>query len=272
MTDEERKKLGGAAPAVQQPAQPAYQQQPAQQAGVLGGSDTDAQVAQAYQTVTGTPYKYNLDADATYQMYRDRYLQNAKRSMQDTMGQTAALTGGYGNTYSQFVGQQAYDETMRGLTDLIPQFEERAWNRRQQTYSQLSSSILQTGYKPSAEELQAAGMTPDQANSLFQAWIASNPAAAWMQGLMTAEQYYKLTGRQAPGAPGAKGPGGSGGGRGSGGRKTTTSKDKAYNLGELLDAAAAGMTSKQIEAGLRARGVDTSSAAVQQDIKWARSK
>lgn len=257
MTYEERMRLGGSS-TVQQPAQqqaqaspavyhpqqegaaavqnlpgngqtPAYQQ--LSQPGVIGGAD--AQINNAYQAITGTaPYKYNLDQDALYQMYRDRYTQNAKRSMQDTMGQAASLTGGYGNTYSQWVGQQAYDETMRGLTDLIPQLEDRAWNRQQQTYSQLSNSILTSGYAPTEAELQAAGMTQEQADALRQAWIASNPGAAWMQGAMTADQYYALTGKTPPGAPGT-GSGGGGGGWGSG--SGTGSGDGEKATGQRTD-------------------------------------
>ena len=46
----------------------------------------------------------------------------------------------------------------------------------------------------------------------------------------------------------------------------------SYNLGELADASAAGMSASQIEEQLKKRGVNTSNSAVQQDIKWALSK
>ena len=40
--------------------------------------------------------------------------------MEDTMGQAAALTGGYGSSYAQSVGQQAYAQQLDALGDKIP--------------------------------------------------------------------------------------------------------------------------------------------------------
>lgn len=182
---------------------------------VAGGPRTEAGPAGNTNRFT-----YDLDGDALYQQYRDRYIQNARRSMQDTMGQAASLTGGYGSTYGQAVGQQAYDETMRGLTDLIPQLEENAYGKwkdqqalTQQQYSNLSAAIMNTGYVPNADELEAAGMSAEQAEALRQAWIARNPGAAYMSGALSAENYFKLTGQAAPGTGGSGGGGGSGGSR-----------------------------------------------------------
>ena len=49
-------------------------------------------------------------------------------------------------------------------------------------------------------------------------------------------------------------------------------KKASYNFGELMDAAASGMSKAQIEAQLKKRGVDTSDPLVQADIKKALSK
>ena len=96
----------------------------------LYGGSYDDEIRDTYQQIMSQPrFSYDLDGDALYQQYKDRYTQNAKLGMKDTMGQAAALTGGYGNSYAQGVGQQRYDETMRGLTDMIPQLEERAYQR-----------------------------------------------------------------------------------------------------------------------------------------------
>ncbi len=160
----------------------------------------------AEQGPGGGGFSYDLDADALYQQYRDRYLQNARQSMRDSMGQAAALTGGYGSTYGEALGQQAYDETMRGLTDRIPDLEKSAygkWKDRQaqtgQQYANLSAAIMSSGYVPDDEELEAAGMSREQAAALRQAWIARYPGAAYMSGALSAENYFKLTGRPAPG-------------------------------------------------------------------------
>lgn len=67
------------------------------------------------------PFRYQLNGDALYRQYRDQAVQNGKRAMMDTMGQAAAMTGGYGNTYAQYAGQQAYQQQMERLNDRIPE-------------------------------------------------------------------------------------------------------------------------------------------------------
>lgn len=132
---EKRQPAAPATPAAQtaQEQAPAVNVAAAPQTGpsVYGGA-YDSQILDLYGQLSSRPdFNYNVNEDMLYQTYKDRYTQNAKRSMKDTMGQAAGLTGGYGSTYSQGVGQQAYDETMRGLTDKIPELEERAYNRYQ---------------------------------------------------------------------------------------------------------------------------------------------
>jgi hypothetical protein len=200
---------------------------------LYGGSYDDA-INETYQQIQNRPaFNYDVNGDALYQQYKDRYTQNARNAMKDTMGQTAALTGGYGSSYAQGVGQQRYDETMRGLTDMMPQLEQQAYQRyqdqgnalndrlgmlqnlgaaeqatKQGNYQNIANMIASTGYQPSEQELAAAGMSPEQANAMIQMWITSNPDAAYYAGRLTPEDYYKLTGRypigyQAPGTGGS---------------------------------------------------------------------
>lgn len=74
------------------------------------------------------PFKYDFNADPMYQMYKDRYLQQGRMAMQDTMGDAAALTGGYGNSYAATAGQQAYQSYLQGLNDRIPDLRDFAYN------------------------------------------------------------------------------------------------------------------------------------------------
>ena len=85
--------------------------------------------AVASQIENREPFKYDVNGDALYQQYKDRYIHNGQRAMQDTMGQAAALTGGYGSSYAQNVGQQAYNEYMMGLNDVIPELQQLALDK-----------------------------------------------------------------------------------------------------------------------------------------------
>ena len=190
----------------------------------LYGGSYDDQINDTYNQITNRPaFNYDVDGDALYQQYKDRYTQNAKMAMQDTMGQAAALTGGYGSSYGQAAGQQAYDRTIQGLTDMIPTLQQSAYQRyqdqgnalkdqysmlnsmgaaeqatNQAAYSQLAQMISSTGYQPTADDLTKAGMNAQQANALRQMWIASNPGAAYMNGQLSAGDYFKLTGQYPP--------------------------------------------------------------------------
>lgn len=77
------------------------------------------------------PFQYDINADAMYQQMVDRYVQQGKQAMMDTMGQAAALTGGYGNSYAQSVGQQTYQGYLQGAYDMMPQFYQMALDRYQ---------------------------------------------------------------------------------------------------------------------------------------------
>ena len=66
-------------------------------------------------------FSYDVNGDALYQQYKDQYSTQGKMAMMDTMGQAAALTGGYGNSYAQSVGQQTYQGYMQQLADKVPE-------------------------------------------------------------------------------------------------------------------------------------------------------
>lgn len=78
------------------------------------------------------PFDYDVNSDALYQQYREQYMRQGALAMEDTMGKAAALTGGYGNSYAQAVGHQAYQGYMDQLNDRIPELYDRAFARYQQ--------------------------------------------------------------------------------------------------------------------------------------------
>jgi hypothetical protein len=82
-------------------------------------------------------FQYDLNGDALYQQYKDRYVQQGQQAMMDTMGQAVALTGGYGNSYAQTVGQQTYHGYLQGLNDKVPELYQLALDRYNQETNDL---------------------------------------------------------------------------------------------------------------------------------------
>lgn len=77
-------------------------------------------------------FSYDVNKDKLYQQYRDLYAQMGRGAMEDTMGQASALTGGYGSTYSQNAGQQAYNAYLQKLNEVVPELYNAAYNRYNQ--------------------------------------------------------------------------------------------------------------------------------------------
>lgn len=73
------------------------------------------------QILNREKFTYDLGSDALYRQYKDRYVQQGRLAMEDTVGRVSALTGGYGNSYAEQAGQQAYHGYLQGLTDKIPE-------------------------------------------------------------------------------------------------------------------------------------------------------
>ena len=92
---------------------------------------------QAYQDAMNAyqnrnKFSYDINGDALYQQYKDKYIQQGKLAMADTMGQAAAMTGGYGNSYAASVGNQAYQASLQNLNDVSLQLYQMAYDRYNQ--------------------------------------------------------------------------------------------------------------------------------------------
>lgn len=84
-------------------------------------------------------FSYDMGTDPLYLQYREQYQRLGRLAMQDTMGQAAALTGGYGSTYGEQVGQQAYNAYLQNLNDIVPQLQQQAYQRYQDEGTDLYS-------------------------------------------------------------------------------------------------------------------------------------
>ena len=83
-------------------------------------------------------FTYDVNGDALYQQYKDQYVTQGKLAMQDTIGQASAMTGGFGNSYAQNVGQQAYHGYLQQLNDKVPELYKLALDQ----YNQEGENLL----------------------------------------------------------------------------------------------------------------------------------
>lgn len=195
----------------------------------------DQEINDLYQKITNRePFKYDYASDPLYGQYSEKYQQLGKQAMKDSMGQTAALTGGYGNSYGSTVGQQQYDAYLQRLNDVLPELYGQAYdqytaegdrlkeqyslaaNLRDTEYNQYRDSLGDYQYNQAwdaqqkqqkADDLAKYGdftgyeelYGKDVADRMRNTWAAANPMGAYMNGTITGDQYYTLTGEYPPG-------------------------------------------------------------------------
>lgn len=87
-------------------------------------------------------FSYDLNGDALYQQYKNQYATQGKIAKQDVMGQAAALTGGYGNSYAATVGNQAYQSYLQNLNNIVPELYQLAYDK----YNQEGQDLLDQYY------------------------------------------------------------------------------------------------------------------------------
>ena len=132
----------------------------------------DEQIRSLYDQLTSRgPFRYDSATDPLYQQYRQSYVQLGQNAMRDTMGQAAALTGGYGSSYAQSVGQQQYDAYLRRLADVLPEtygMALDAWKAEgqdlQRRYS-AAAALEQSDYERYLDELAQYNRSLDRARS-----------------------------------------------------------------------------------------------------------
>ncbi len=238
----------------------------------------DKEIKDLYEKITNRePFKYDFASDPLYGQYSEKYQQLGRQAMKDSMGQTAALTGGYGSSYGRAVGQQQYDAYLQRLNDVLPELYGQAYNqynaegdRLKEQYS-LAANLRDTEYnqyrdslgdyqydqawdaqqkQQKADDLAKYGdftgyeelYGKDVADRMRNTWAAANPMGAYINGVITADQYYTLTGSYPPGyAPAGSGGGGGGGGGGYSGGYSGSNKSSSggkWTLDQAISAAA----------------------------------
>lgn len=112
-------------------AQQALQNQQANKPGAYQSQFQSGLDSLSGQLQNRPKFQYDVNSDALYRQVAQNYLRQGKQAMMDTVGQAAALTGGYGNSYAQTAGQQTYEQYLLGLTELVPQYRQMAMQQYQ---------------------------------------------------------------------------------------------------------------------------------------------
>lgn len=145
--------------------------------GTTGGA-YDGIINDMYGKITSkSPFNYDVNGDALWEIYKDQYTLGGQQAMIDTMGKAAQLTGGYGNSYASTAGTQAYQQYMTGLADKVPELAELAWNRYRDQVAldqdgvgdayDLAMDMLNSGILPEADTLNRAGLSEIEAQKIY---------------------------------------------------------------------------------------------------------
>ena len=86
-------------------------------------------------------FEYDFNADPLYQQYKNQYTNLGKLAMEDTMGQAAMLSGGYGNSYATTAGNQAYQSYLNELNNVVPELYNAALNKYQIEGNELKDNL-----------------------------------------------------------------------------------------------------------------------------------
>lgn len=74
-------------------------------------------------------FSYDANSDAMYQNYLSQMENLGAKAMKDTMGQAAALTGGYGSSYATAAANGAYNDYINQANQAIPDYYNLAFNQ-----------------------------------------------------------------------------------------------------------------------------------------------
>ena len=131
-----------------------------------------------YDQIAGRKaFEYDPEEDEDYQRYAKLYAARGAAAMEDTLGKAAALTGGYGSSYAQTAGQQAYNGYLQELAALVPELRQAALAE----YSQ-EGQALETQYD----------LLTQQEKNEYQRW--QDGRKEWEKLLAAAQDEYESAG------------------------------------------------------------------------------
>lgn len=87
----------------------------------------EEKLQELYDQIAGREaFSYDPEEDEAYRRYAKLYAAKGAAAMEDTLGKAVSLTGGYGSSYAQSAGQQAYNGYLQELAALVPELRQAA--------------------------------------------------------------------------------------------------------------------------------------------------
>lgn len=103
------------------------------------------------QIMNRKDFSFDVNESALYNQYKDMYQKQGQLASMDVMGQAAAMSGGYGNSYAAAAGMQAYQQNLDKLTEKVPELYQLAMQQYQ-----LEGQNLQDKYNAGYSEREMA--------------------------------------------------------------------------------------------------------------------
>lgn len=84
------------------------------------------QLNSTVNAINNSKFSYDVNKDAIYNQYKERYNAMGNAAMQEAQADATALTGGFANSYAESAGQNAYNSYVQQLQNIVPQLYSQA--------------------------------------------------------------------------------------------------------------------------------------------------
>ena len=138
-------------------------------------------------------FSYDLNGDALYQQYKDKYINQGRLAMADTIGQASAMTGGYGSSYAVTAGNQAYQSHLQNLNDIVPQLYQMAYDRYVQEGQDLKDAYSMASNMYNTEYGEYRDRVGDYSTEVGRLTDAYNNERAYDRGIFESDRAYANT-------------------------------------------------------------------------------
>ena len=128
-------------------------------------------------------FSYDPNADPMYQMYKDAYVQGGKLASANAVGQAAALTDGYGNSYATTASNQAYQQYLTGLNDRMIDLAQMASDRYDKEGEELRNMYAILADREGTDYSRYRDTVGDYQTELARLTDAYNNERQWDYGL-----------------------------------------------------------------------------------------